>query len=121
MSPKTDASEVRRLEDNTGVIFGAGGEVGSPVAKDLAAQGARAFLSSRMKAPVQDLAEAISTHGETAAAAVHLCSLCREAFRERGVGRHRLPDGDSFAGAVEHGGDRSGLRRDGVHDEVLGH
>jgi NAD(P)-dependent dehydrogenase (short-subunit alcohol dehydrogenase family) len=59
----------RRLEDKTAVILGAGGEVGSAVAKELAAQGARVFLSGRTKTRVQDLAQAISSHGETATAA----------------------------------------------------
>jgi 3-oxoacyl-[acyl-carrier protein] reductase len=69
MTSVTDAGRVRRLEDKTAVIFGAAGEVGSAVAKELAAQGARVFLSGRMKARVQELAEAISSHGETATAA----------------------------------------------------
>jgi 3-oxoacyl-[acyl-carrier protein] reductase len=65
----TDAGRARRLEEKTAVIFGAGGEVGSAVAKELAAQGAGVFLSSRTKTRVQELAEAISSRGETAAAA----------------------------------------------------
>jgi NAD(P)-dependent dehydrogenase (short-subunit alcohol dehydrogenase family) len=69
MTSVTDAGRVRRLEDKTAVIFGAAGEVGSAVAKELAAQGARVFLSGRMKARVQELAQAISSHGETATAA----------------------------------------------------
>jgi 3-oxoacyl-[acyl-carrier protein] reductase len=39
------------------------------VAKELAAHGARVFLSGRTKARVQQLAQAISSRGETAAAA----------------------------------------------------
>lgn len=41
MTSLTDASRARRLEDKTAVIFGAGGAV----ANELAAQGARVFLS----------------------------------------------------------------------------
>jgi protein involved in temperature-dependent protein secretion len=44
-------------------------EVGSAVANELAAQGAQVFLSGRTKARVQQLAQAISSRGETAAAA----------------------------------------------------
>ena len=69
MSSVTDTHSTRRLEDKTAVIFGAGGEVGGAVAKELAAHGARVFLSGRTKTPVQELAQAISSRGQTAAAA----------------------------------------------------
>jgi 3-oxoacyl-[acyl-carrier protein] reductase len=69
MSSMTAATRPRRLEDKTAVIFGAGGEVGGAVAKELAAQGARLFLSGRTKTPIQELAQAISSRGQTAAAA----------------------------------------------------
>jgi 3-oxoacyl-[acyl-carrier protein] reductase len=69
MSSVTDTHSTRRLEDKTAVIFGAGGEVGGAVAKELAAQGAHLFLSGRTKTPVQELAQAISSRGQTAAAA----------------------------------------------------
>jgi 3-oxoacyl-[acyl-carrier protein] reductase len=69
VSSVTDANSSRRLEDKTAVIFGAGGEVGSAVVKELASHGARVFLSGRTKARVQQLAQAISSRGETAAAA----------------------------------------------------
>lgn len=68
MSPTTDASRARRLEEKTAVIFGAGGEVGGAVAKEFAAQGARVFLSGQTKTRVHDLAKAISSGGGTAAA-----------------------------------------------------
>jgi 3-oxoacyl-[acyl-carrier protein] reductase len=69
MSSVTDTQSTRRLQDNTAVIFGAGGEVGSAVATEMAAQGARLFLSGRTKTPVQELVRAISSRGQTAAAA----------------------------------------------------
>ncbi len=69
MSSITAATRPRRLEHKTAVIFGAGGEIGSAVATELAAQGARVFLSGRTKTRVQQLAQAISSRGETAAAA----------------------------------------------------
>jgi 3-oxoacyl-[acyl-carrier protein] reductase len=69
MSSLTGTSSARRLEDKVAVIFGAGGEVGGAVAKELAAHGARVFLSGRTKTPVQELAQAISNRGGTAAAA----------------------------------------------------
>jgi NAD(P)-dependent dehydrogenase (short-subunit alcohol dehydrogenase family) len=46
----TDASRARRLENKTAVTFGAAGDVGSAVAKELAAHGARVLLSGRTKA-----------------------------------------------------------------------
>ena len=69
MSSVTDTHSTRRLEDKTAVIFGAGGEVGGAVAKELAAHGARLLLSGRTKTPVQELAQAITSRGQTAAAA----------------------------------------------------
>jgi 3-oxoacyl-[acyl-carrier protein] reductase len=69
MRSVTDTNSARRLEDKTAVIFGAAGEVGGTVAKELAAHGARVFLAGRTKTHVQQLAQAISSHGETAAAA----------------------------------------------------
>ena len=41
----------------------------SAVAKGLAAHGTRVFLSGRTKTPVQDFAQAITSRGQTAAAA----------------------------------------------------
>lgn len=49
MSPTTDASRARRLEEKTAVILGAGGELGGAVAKEFTAQGARVFLSGQTK------------------------------------------------------------------------
>jgi NAD(P)-dependent dehydrogenase (short-subunit alcohol dehydrogenase family) len=69
MSSMTPTNSTRRLEDKTAVIFGAGGEVGSAVATELAVQGARVFLSGRTKTHVQEVAQTISSHGGTAAAA----------------------------------------------------
>jgi 3-oxoacyl-[acyl-carrier protein] reductase len=69
MSSVTNATSARRLQDKTAVILGAAGEVGSAVATELAAQGVRVFLSNRTKTRVQELAQAISSHGETATAA----------------------------------------------------
>jgi 3-oxoacyl-[acyl-carrier protein] reductase len=69
MSSMTPTNSARRLEDKTAVIFGAGGEVGSAVAKELAVQGARVFLSGRTKTHVQEVAQTISSHGGTVAAA----------------------------------------------------
>jgi NAD(P)-dependent dehydrogenase (short-subunit alcohol dehydrogenase family) len=59
----TAATRPRRLDDKTAVIVGARGEVGGAVAKELAAQGARLFLSGRTKTPVQELAQAIPNTG----------------------------------------------------------
>jgi 3-oxoacyl-[acyl-carrier protein] reductase len=69
VSSMTTATRPGRLQHKTAVIFGAGGEVGTAVATELAAQGAHLFLSGRTKTPVQELAQAISSRGQTAAAA----------------------------------------------------
>ena len=69
MSSMTATTSARRLEDKTAVVFGAAGEVGGAVAEELAAQGARVFLSGRTKTRVQQLAQTISSHGGTATAA----------------------------------------------------
>jgi 3-oxoacyl-[acyl-carrier protein] reductase len=69
VSSMTATTSARRLEDKTAVVFGAAGEVGGAVAEELAAQGARVFLSGRTKTRVQQLAQTISSHGGTATAA----------------------------------------------------
>jgi NAD(P)-dependent dehydrogenase (short-subunit alcohol dehydrogenase family) len=58
-----------RLEGKIAVILGAGGEVGTAVAHEFAAQGARLFLSGRTMPPVQQVAQAISANGAAATAA----------------------------------------------------
>ncbi len=70
-----------RLAGKVAVIFGAGGEVGTAVAKELAAEGARLFLSGRTGSRVRATADAISTDGQTAAVEL-------DALDEEAVNRH---------------------------------
>src|SRR5919106_1871533 len=67
-----------RMEGKVAVILGAGGEVGAAVARELAAEGARLFLSGRTGSRVRAVAEAISTDGQTGAA-VELDALDEDA------------------------------------------
>jgi NAD(P)-dependent dehydrogenase (short-subunit alcohol dehydrogenase family) len=48
-----------RLQDKVALVFGAGGEVGASVARELAAQGARLFLSGRSLERVERTADAV--------------------------------------------------------------
>lgn len=57
------------LAEKRAVIFGAGGAVGTAVAKELAAQGATLFLSGRRLATVEPVAADIRAAGGTAQAA----------------------------------------------------
>jgi NAD(P)-dependent dehydrogenase (short-subunit alcohol dehydrogenase family) len=64
-------NETLPLNGKTAVVFGAGGDVGSEVARQLAAQGARVFLSGRTKTRVQETADTIAElRGEAAVAQV---------------------------------------------------
>jgi 3-oxoacyl-[acyl-carrier protein] reductase len=57
------------LEDKNTVIYGGGGPVGGAVARAFSREGARVFLAGRTLAPLERVAEAISTaggHAETA-------------------------------------------------------
>jgi NADP-dependent 3-hydroxy acid dehydrogenase YdfG len=58
------------LANNNAVIYGAGGSLGSAVAKALAAQGAQVFVTGRTLQPVQTVADEIIAAGGRAIAAV---------------------------------------------------
>ena len=47
------------LKDKVAVIYGAGGAVGGAVARAFASEGAKVFLTGRLRAPVAALAEDI--------------------------------------------------------------
>lgn len=83
-----------RLEGKIAVIFGAGGEVGTAVAKEFATEGARVFLSGRTESRVQAVADAISADGRTAAAAE------LDALDEVAVNRH-IDQAVATAGRVD--------------------
>ncbi|HEU5198982.1 MAG TPA: SDR family oxidoreductase [Ktedonobacterales bacterium] len=57
------------LEQKTAVIYGAGGAVGSAVARAFAGEGARVFLAGHTRAPLVSLAQEISQAGGMAEAA----------------------------------------------------
>jgi NAD(P)-dependent dehydrogenase (short-subunit alcohol dehydrogenase family) len=51
------------LQNKNAIIYGAGGSLGSAVAKALAAAGARVFLTGRNAGPVKKVADEIIAHG----------------------------------------------------------
>jgi NAD(P)-dependent dehydrogenase (short-subunit alcohol dehydrogenase family) len=57
------------LEDKVAVVYGAGGAVGSAVARAFAAEGAKLFLAGRRRAPVDAVADEIASGGGSADAA----------------------------------------------------
>ena len=58
------------LEQKHAVVFGAGGSIGSAVAKELAAEGAEVFLAGRTKSNVEEVAKQITAAGGCAHMAV---------------------------------------------------
>ncbi len=56
------------LENNTAVVYGAGGAVGGAVARAFAREGARVFLAGRSRAALEGLAGAIRAEGGAAEA-----------------------------------------------------
>jgi NAD(P)-dependent dehydrogenase (short-subunit alcohol dehydrogenase family) len=61
------ASEMM-LKDKVAVIYGAGGAVGGAVARAFASEGAKLFLTGRLRAPVEAVAEDIVSAGGSAEA-----------------------------------------------------
>ncbi len=57
------------LKDKVAVIYGAGGAVGSAVARAFASEGAKLFLAGRNLAPVEEVAKAVNSAGGSAEAA----------------------------------------------------
>src|SRR6266542_4845069 len=57
------------LKDKVAVIYGAGGAIGSAVARALAPEGANLFLTGRHLAPVEAVAEDVVSAGGSAEAA----------------------------------------------------
>jgi NAD(P)-dependent dehydrogenase (short-subunit alcohol dehydrogenase family) len=56
------------LKDDVAVIYGAGGAVGGAVARAFASEGAKLFLTGRLRAPVEAVAEDIVSAGGSAEA-----------------------------------------------------
>jgi NAD(P)-dependent dehydrogenase (short-subunit alcohol dehydrogenase family) len=70
------------LKDKVAVIYGAGGAIGSAVARAFASEGANLFLTGRLKAPVEAVAtEVVSAGGSAEAGEV-------DALDEQAVGTH---------------------------------
>jgi NADP-dependent 3-hydroxy acid dehydrogenase YdfG len=70
------------LNDKVAVIHGAGGAIGGAVARAFAREGPELFLTGRLRAPVEAVAEDIvATGGSTEAAGV-------DALDEQAVGKH---------------------------------
>jgi NAD(P)-dependent dehydrogenase (short-subunit alcohol dehydrogenase family) len=57
------------LKDKVAVIYGAGGAIGGAVARACASEGARVFLTGRLRAPVEAVAKDIVSAGGSAEAA----------------------------------------------------
>jgi len=70
------------LKDKVAVIYGAGGAIGGAVARAFAGEGAKVFLTGRLRAPVDAVAEDIVSGGGSAEAATI------DALDEQAVGRH---------------------------------
>lgn len=70
------------LKSKTAVIYGAGGAIGSAVARSFAREGARLFLTGRVQAPVEAVAREIVSAGGSAEAATV------DALDEQAVDQH---------------------------------
>jgi NAD(P)-dependent dehydrogenase (short-subunit alcohol dehydrogenase family) len=70
------------LKDKVAVVYGAGGAIGGAVARAFAGEGARLFLTGRLRAPVHAVAEDIVSAGGSAEAAEV------DALDEQAVDRH---------------------------------
>jgi NAD(P)-dependent dehydrogenase (short-subunit alcohol dehydrogenase family) len=70
------------LTDRVAVIYGAGGAIGGAVARAFAGEGANVFLTGRLRAPVEAVAEDIQSAGGSAEAAEV------DALDERSVDKH---------------------------------
>jgi len=58
------------LQQKHAVVFGAGGSIGSAVAKEFSAEGAEVFLAGRTKSNIEEVAKQIATAGGRARTAV---------------------------------------------------
>jgi NAD(P)-dependent dehydrogenase (short-subunit alcohol dehydrogenase family) len=70
------------LKNKVAVIYGAGGAIGGAVARAFAREGARLFLTGRLRAPVEAVAKEIASAGGAAEAAVV------DALDEKAVDEH---------------------------------
>jgi NAD(P)-dependent dehydrogenase (short-subunit alcohol dehydrogenase family) len=92
------------LKDKVAVIYGAGGAVGGAVARAFASEGAKLFLTGRLRAPVEALAEDIVSAGGSAEATEV------DALDEQAVDEHLLSVIDRAALLRPFGGSGGGIR-----------
>jgi NAD(P)-dependent dehydrogenase (short-subunit alcohol dehydrogenase family) len=71
-----------QLENKVAVIYGAGGAIGSAIARAFGSEGAKLFLTGRLRAPVEAVAKNIVSAGGSAEAAEV------DALDEQAVGKH---------------------------------
>src|SRR5439155_14383357 len=91
--PGTEQGEMM-LKNNVAVIYGAGGGIGSAVARAFAREGAKLFLAGRHLAPVEAVAkEVVSAGGSAEAAEV-------DALNEQALDKH-LESAIDKAGRVD--------------------
>lgn len=64
----------RILQGKHAAVFGAGGTIGTAVAKEFVAEGAEVFLSGRTRSAVEAVTKQIIANGGTAHAAVLIAS-----------------------------------------------
>jgi NAD(P)-dependent dehydrogenase (short-subunit alcohol dehydrogenase family) len=62
----TEGGKMNMLNDKAAVIYGAGGAIGGAVARAFASEGANLFLTGRLRAPVEAVAEDIVSAGGSA-------------------------------------------------------
>jgi NADP-dependent 3-hydroxy acid dehydrogenase YdfG len=90
------------LKNKVAVIYGAGGAIGGPLARALASEGAKVFLTGRNLAPVEDVAKDIVAGGRSAEAAEV------DALDGQAVDRHLQSEVDT-AGRVDISFDAVGI------------
>ena len=95
------------LQDKVAVIYGAGGAVGGAVARAMAQQGARVFLTGRRRETVELAAQAIREAGGVALAAQV------DALDEGSVERH-VEDVVQRAGTIDVSFNAIGLPQEGI-------
>ena len=92
------------LKDKVAVIYGAGGAIGGAVARAFAGEGAKVFLTGRLRAPVEAVAKDIVSAGGSAEAAEV------DAVDEQAMDRH-------LQSVIDTGGPRRHLVQRGRHPE----
>jgi NAD(P)-dependent dehydrogenase (short-subunit alcohol dehydrogenase family) len=82
MPSGTKIGEMMLLKNKVAVIYGAGGAIGGAVGRAFAREGAKLFLTGRLRAPVEAVAKDIVSAGGSAEAAEV------DALDEQAVGKH---------------------------------